>query len=46
MGQAQRIGQTIAKELIQQFGAPVQLAQVEAAVALLDEGASVPFKGS
>jgi len=43
MGQAQRIGQTIAKELVQQFGTPVQLAQVEAAVALLDEGASVPF---
>ncbi|WP_439144672.1 Tex-like N-terminal domain-containing protein, partial [Ventosimonas gracilis] len=43
MTQALRIVQTIADELTSQLGSPVRVTQVEAAVALLDEGASVPF---
>jgi len=43
MSIAARIQQTIADELVKQFGSPVRVSQVEAAIALLDEGASVPF---
>jgi len=43
MSQMLRIQQTLADELIQQLGSPVRVEQVAATVALLDEGASVPF---
>jgi len=43
MSIAVRIQQTIADELGKQFGSPVRPQQVGAAIALLDEGASVPF---
>jgi len=43
MSDALRIQQTLALELSEQFSSKVRLEQVAAAVALLDEGASVPF---
>jgi len=43
MSEALRIAQTLAEELTRHPGSPVRVEQVNAAVALLDEGASVPF---